>query len=69
MQLQHMKVTIASAWVLTATFIGVVAGVTSIAGALVLGTFGLVPPLVLLLQWNEPEETLSESIHEALKPR
>jgi hypothetical protein len=65
----HMKVALASVWVLTAAFIAAVAGVTSITSGLLLASFGLVPPLVLLVRWNEPEQTLSESIHEALKPR
>ena len=33
-------------------------------GALIAG-LGLLPPLAMLLLWNEPTRTMSESIHDA----
>jgi len=65
MQLQHTKVTVAALWILTAGVTAVVAGVTSPGGLVVVAGFGLVPPLLMLRWWNDPPQTLSESIREA----
>jgi hypothetical protein len=39
-----------------------VAGVRSTGGLAALASLGLLPPLALMLLWNEPRETMSESI-------
>lgn len=65
MQLRHTKVTVAAVWILAAGVIGVVADVTSVGAAVLVVGFGLVPPLLMLLRWNDPPQTLSESIQEA----
>ena len=62
MQLQQIKKAFCGVWVLSAAFVGVVAGVRSIGGLVVLAALGLLPPLALMLLWNEPSETMSESI-------
>ena len=64
MELQQIKSTAASAWVLAAIIIGLVAGVTSPGGLVVLAALGLLPPLALLLLWNHPSQTMSESIQQ-----
>jgi len=33
--------------------------------ALMVAGFGLLPPLAILLLWNEPAQTMSESINDA----
>lgn len=44
---------LAGTWILAAGVIGVVGNVTSIPGtAMVLG-FGLVPPMLMMLQWSD----------------
>ena len=62
MRLKQMKRAIAVVWVLLAAVVGVVAGVRSTGGLVALAALGLLPPLALMLLWNEPPETMSESI-------
>lgn len=64
MQIRSIKTTAAVAWALTAVVIGVVAGVTSAGGLVVLAALGVLPPLGLLAFWNEPVQTMSESINQ-----
>ena len=62
MGFKQMKRAIAVVWVLLAAVIGIVAGVRSTGGLVALASLGLLPPLALMLLWNEPRETMSESI-------
>jgi hypothetical protein len=64
MQLEHIKMTISGVWVLTALLIATL-GHPSTMSAILLGSLGLLPPLVLLLVWNHPALTMSERIDEA----
>jgi hypothetical protein len=64
MELQKIKWTISAAWVLVAFVIGLVAGVTSSGGLVALTALGLLPPLALLLLWNDPPQSISESIRQ-----
>ena len=61
MQLQQIKKAFGVAWVLAAVLIGIVA-VRSTGGLVVLAALGLLPPIALMFLWNEPSETMSESI-------
>ena len=56
---------ISALWVLSAGAIGLIAQVKSPGAALVLVGLGFVPPLLVLLRWNDPPQTLSESIQKA----
>ena len=67
MQLQSTQTTLASAWVLLVIVVGLIMGVMSTTGLIALATLGLLPPLGLLLLWNDPAPTLSESIVKALR--
>ena len=62
MQLQQIKKACGVAWVLAAAIVGLVAGVRSTGGLVALAALGLLPPLALMFLWNEPPETMSESI-------
>jgi hypothetical protein len=62
MGLKNMKRTFAVGWVLSAAAVGIVSGVTSTGGLVALAALGLLPPLALMLFWNDPPETMSESI-------
>ena len=64
MQLQSIKTIIAGLWILTALAIALAIGPSLVSG-LVLAAFGLLPPLAILLRWNEPAQTMSERIREA----
>jgi len=65
MQLQNAKMTFAAIWISMALVIGVLAGVRSVGGIALLAGLGLLPPLVMLLRWKDPPQTLSESINKA----
>jgi hypothetical protein len=55
-----------AAWVLIATIAAIALAVDmSWTKGLMLAGFGLLPPLALLLLWNEPAPTMSESINNA----
>jgi hypothetical protein len=64
MGLQQIKSTMAGAWVLGAVLIGLVAGARSAGSLVVLAALGLLPPLALLLLWNDPPQSMSESIQQ-----
>lgn len=64
MELQQIKSTVAAVWVLTAGVVGLVAGVMSPGSLGVLAALGLLPPLALLLLWNHPSQSMSESIQQ-----
>jgi hypothetical protein len=64
MQLEHIKMAISGAWVLTALVITIMVHPPTM-GAILLGSLGLLPPLVMLLVWDHPAPTMSESINEA----
>jgi hypothetical protein len=64
MGLRQIKSTAAAVWVLAAITIGLVAGVTSPGGLVALAALGLLPPLALLLLWNHPPQSMSESIQQ-----
>ena len=60
-----MKMMLGASWVLTALVIGVIFGVHSVSAAVLLIGFGLVPPALILVLWNHPQQTMSESIQNA----
>ena len=64
MELRKIKSTAAVVWVLAAIVVGLVAGVTSPGGLVLLAALGLLPPLALLLLWNDPSQSMSESIQQ-----
>ena len=64
MELQYIKMAVSTLWVLTAVVIATVADL-SWTGGIALASFGLLPPLGILLLWNDPAQTISESIREA----
>jgi hypothetical protein len=62
MGLKQMKRAFAVVWVLSAAAVGIVAGVASTGGLVLVAALGLLPPLALMFFWTEPPETMSESI-------
>ena len=67
MQLLSIKPIIATFWVSAAFVIGIAAKVDSLASWTALAGVALVPPLVMMWRWNDPRQTMSESIQEALR--
>lgn len=64
MQLQQIKMIVAASWVLVALTIAIAARVTW-PFHLAIAALGFLPPLALLLWWNEPAQTMTEAIDEA----
>jgi hypothetical protein len=64
MTLQNIKMIVSGVWMLTALVIAIVADVSWLAGTTI-AALGVLPPLALLLLWNEPAQTMSESIRKA----
>jgi hypothetical protein len=64
MNLQHIKMSVSAVWVFIATVIAIAVDMSWTRG-LMLASFGLLPPLAILLLWNEPAQTMSESINDA----
>ncbi|HKH69803.1 MAG TPA: hypothetical protein VKA59_00570 [Vicinamibacterales bacterium] len=64
MGIRQIKSSVAVVWVLAAIVIGLIAGVTSPGGLVALAALGLLPPLALLLLWNDPSQSMSESIQQ-----
>jgi hypothetical protein len=66
MTLQQIKMTLSAVWVLSALVFSAALGAElSQPALLALVAVGLLPPLAILLLWNEPSQTMSESIHQA----
>jgi hypothetical protein len=64
MKSQYVKLVLAAVWVLLA--VAVVAGLgylRSPSDVLMLAALALAPPAAMWFWWNDPAETLSESIH------
>ena len=64
MTLQRIKMTVSAVWVLIAMLTAIAVDMSWTRGALIAG-LGLLPPLAILLLWNEPTRTMSESINDA----
>jgi hypothetical protein len=64
MTLQRIKMTVSAVWVLIAMLIAMVVDMSWTRGLLI-ASLGLLPPLALLLLWNEPARTMSQSIDDA----
>ncbi len=67
MQLRSIKLVIAPLWVAAVSIAGVAGHVRSVLGWTALGALAVVPPLVVIRRWTEPQQSLSESIQDALR--
>ena len=65
MQLLSVKPIIAMFWMSAAFVMGYAMHLNSYSSWTVLAGVAVVPPLVMMWRWNEPLQTMSESIHEA----
>lgn len=69
MTLQHVKTIVGTLWIMAAAAISVSGNGLTTSRALLFVALGLVPPVVMLLLWNPPPQTLSESIDHARRQR
>ena len=67
MTLPQIKVLAVAAWVLAIGAVALLAGVTSTSGWLALAALAIVPPIVAMRFWKRPDQTMSQSIQEALR--
>jgi hypothetical protein len=67
MTLQQIKVLTVTAWVLAIGAAGLLAGITSSSGWVALAALAIVPPIVAMRFWKRPDQTMSQSIQEALR--
>ena len=67
MTLQQIKVLTVTAWVLAIGAAGLLAGIASSSGWLALAALAIVPPIVAMRFWKRPDQTMSQSIQEALR--
>jgi hypothetical protein len=67
MQLVSIKAISALLWVSTVTVVGSAGNLNSVPSWFVLGVVAVAPPLVVMWRWNDPRQTMSESIQEALR--
>ena len=67
MQLVSIKAIIAMLWVSTVCVVGIAGNLNSVASWTVLAGVAVVPPFVMMWRWNDPRQTMSESIQEALR--
>ena len=67
MKPESIKALIVAGWVLGLGAIALSLNLTSVAGWTVLLGLGLLPPVILLRLWRQPEQTTSESIREAIR--
>ena len=65
MHLVSIKLIIAMLGVLAAFIIGIEGNSDSFSGWAVLTGVAVVPPLVMMCRWNDPRQTMSESIQDA----
>lgn len=67
MQLVSIKAIIATLWVSTVSVVGIAGNRNSVTSWIVLAVVAVVPPLVVMWRWNDPRQTMSESIQEVLR--
>jgi hypothetical protein len=62
MKILQIKKIFAAVWLAGAIVIGLVIGAGTPGALALLAAFGLLPPVALWFLWNEPQETMSQSI-------
>ncbi len=65
MTLRLMKASAAALWILGVfVFFVMVSRGTSMPNGIAIAAIAILPPILLWFWWNDPEPTMSESIHE-----
>ena len=67
MQLESMKATVATLWLLGVCTASMVGTANSPSGWTVMAGLAVLPPLVMMWRWNDPRQTMSQTIPEALR--
>jgi uncharacterized membrane protein YhdT len=61
----NIRTLLFGAWVIAVCLAGFALGVTTLGNWVVVACTAIVPPIVVGQFWRAPEQTISESIHEA----
>jgi hypothetical protein len=67
MALKHIKLTIAVLWLIAIALVSILGRVSSPSGWLLLAVTAVLPPLAMMRYWHDPDQTMSERIHQAMK--
>ena len=67
MHLNSIKAALIGAWASAVCTAGIAGNFRSISAWTFLTGLAVIPPLVMMWQWNHPQPTMSESIQEALR--
>jgi hypothetical protein len=62
MGLKRIKIAVAAVWLVAIVVVGILLNTTSGGGLVMLAAFALLPPLAMWRLWNDPVQTMSESI-------
>lgn len=65
MILRHVKLIVVAAYLLSVAAGAIASGVTSVTGLIVITAIAVLPSGALLMLWNDPSQTLSETIQAA----
>jgi len=68
MTLPNIKMLVAVSWVAVTLVVTIAAGVTGPL-LLMIAAVAVLPPLALLLWWNDPAQTMTEAINEIRRQR
>ena len=67
MPLKQIKLTIAVVWLIAIAIFSILSGVSSPSGWLLLAATAVLPPLAMMRYWHDPDQTMSERIHQAIE--
>ena len=62
---ENSKTLLFAGWAITVCLAAIAVGITSVPNWMVVACVAVVPPLVARRFWHAPEQTISESIHDA----
>jgi hypothetical protein len=67
MKLQQKKAISAAVWVLGVCTVGLLVQLTSRSAWVIVAAIAALPPLVVMRYWNDPPQSMSESIQDVLR--
>jgi hypothetical protein len=65
MQLVSIKAVMATVWVSAVCVAGIAGNLNSLSSWTVLAGVAVLPPIVMMWRWNDPPQSMSESIQKA----
>jgi hypothetical protein len=64
---ESIKATVATVWVSAVGTGGIASNLRSLSGWTFVSDLAVLPPLAMMWRWNNPHQSVSESIQEALQ--